>query len=72
MFEPIPIPDNTVLVVLSMRSGLDIEYLRHTQLGFLVSPGGYRQRGPLVTMTGIWEYHSRESLLLFGGSRSRY
>lgn len=27
-----------------MASGLD-------------SPGGYRQRGPLVTMTGIWKYH---------------
>ena len=23
----------------------------------LDSPGGYRQRGPVVTMTGIWKYH---------------
>ncbi|MEX2134606.1 MAG: hypothetical protein WEB67_10730 [Acidimicrobiia bacterium] len=23
----------------------------------LDSPGGYRQRGPLVTMTGVWRYH---------------
>lgn len=30
-----------------MASGLD-------------SPGGYRQRGPLVTVTGVWKYHDQE------------
>jgi hypothetical protein len=37
MFDPIPIPDNTVLIVMSMTAALDTEYLRHSQHGFVVS-----------------------------------
>ena len=37
MFEPISIPDDTVLLVLSMTSAMDSEYLRHIQQGFIVS-----------------------------------
>jgi hypothetical protein len=33
-----------VRMPVDMASGLD-------------SPGGYRQRGPLVTMTGVWRFH---------------
>lgn len=36
-FDPIPIPDNSVLVVLSMTSALGTEYLRHSEHGFIVS-----------------------------------
>lgn len=36
MFEPIAIPDDTVLMVLSMTGALD-KYLRHVQHGFIVS-----------------------------------
>lgn len=37
MFEPISIPEDTVLIVLSMASAMDSEYLRHTERGFVVS-----------------------------------